>query len=144
MGSPFSLKDKNVKPLRWLGIIVAYTLLTLLFVYTIPADSVFSMVSIVFGFIFVLIVPGYCLVNLLFATKENKLDIVEEVVLSVALSFSIVGLSGLFLGISPIGISLDSIRLSLSPIVLVLAFAAFLRKRKLGETQSQSPEKVGS
>ena len=131
-----------MKPIRWFGIIVIYTLLTLLFVYTIPTDSVFAIFSIVFGFTFVLIAPGYCLVNLLFAAKENKLDIVEEAVLSVALSFSIVGLSGLFLGISPIGISLDSIRLSLSPIVLILAFAAFLRKRELGETQLQSPEKV--
>jgi uncharacterized membrane protein len=133
-----------VKPFRWFGIIVLYTVLTLLFVYIIPNDSAFSVFSYVFGFVFVAVVPGYCLVNLLFAAREKKLDLAEEAVLSVALSFSIVGLSGLFLGLSPIGINFNSIRLSLSPIVVVLAFAAFLRKRKLREPQSQSTEKVGS
>jgi len=131
-----------VKPTNWFGIIVLYTLLTLLLVYVIPADSPFSVFSYVFGFIFVAVVPGYCLVNLLFAAKENKIDLIEEAVLSVALSFSIAGLSGLFLGLSPIRISFDSIRLSLGPIVLVLAFAAFLRKRKLRELHVQSPEQV--
>ena len=74
--------------------------------------------------------PGYCLVNVLFATKENKLDLVEVAVLSVALSFSIIGLSGLFLGLSPIGMSLTSFRVSVSVIVLILASVAFLRKRR--------------
>jgi uncharacterized membrane protein len=133
-----------VKPFRWFGIIVLYTVLTLLFVYTIPNDSAFSVFSYVFGFVFVAFIPGYCLAHLLFAAKEKKLDLVEEAVLSVALSFSIAGLSGLFLGLSPIGISFDSIRLSLSPIVVILAFAAFLRKRKLRESQSQSTDKVSS
>jgi len=131
-----------VKPTSWFVINDINTLLTLLLVYIIPNDSPFSVFSYVFGFIFVAVVPGYCLVNLLFAAKENKLDFVEESVLSVALSFSIVGLSGLFLGLSPIRISFDSIRLSLGPIVLVLAFAAFLRKRKLRELHVQSPEQV--
>jgi uncharacterized membrane protein len=133
-----------VKPANWFGIIVLYTVLTILFVCVIPSDSPFLIFNYVFGFIFVAVVPGYCLVNLLFATKENKLDLVEEAVLSVALSFSIVGLSGLFLGLSPIGISFTSIRLSLSLTVLVFAFAAFLRKRKLREFQAQSTEKVSS
>lgn len=133
-----------MKPFRWFGIIVLYTVLTLLFVYAIPTDSAFSVFSYVFGFVFVAVLPGYCLVHLLFAAKEKKLDLVEEAVLSVALSFSIVGLSGLFLGLSPISLSFDSIRLSLSPIVVVLAFAAFLRKRKLRESQSQSTDKVSS
>ena len=131
-----------MKPFRWFGIIVLYTVLTLLFVYTIPTDSVFSVLSYVFGFVFVAVVPGYCLVHLLFATK--KLDLAEEAVLSVALSFSIVGLSGLFLGLSPIGINFNSIRLSLSPIVVILAFAAFLRKSKLREPQPQSTDEVSS
>ncbi len=131
-----------MKPTIWLGIIVIYTVLTLLLVYVIPNGSPFSVFSYVFGFMFVAVVPGYCLVSLLFAAKENKLDLVEEAVLSVALSFSIVGLSGLFLGLSPIGISFTSIRFSLIPIVLILAFAAFLRKRKLRELHVQSPEQV--
>lgn len=117
-----------MKPNRRLGIIVLFTVLTMSIVYVVPADSPFVILRYVFGFIFVAILPGYCLVSILFA-KENKLDLIEEIVLSVALSFGIVGLTGLFLGLSPIGINPTSITVSLSAIVLVLAVVAFIRKR---------------
>jgi len=100
----------------------------MLFAYVIPADSPVAIVTYIFGFVFVAFVPGYCLVNVLFATKENRLGFLEVIVLSVLLSFSLVGLVGLFLGLSPIGINFTSIRLSLSGIVLVLAALAFFRK----------------
>ena len=129
-----------VKSTNWLGIIVLYTIVTLLFVYFIPIDSPYSVFNYVFGFIFVTVVPGYCLVSLIF--QEGKLDLIEISVLSVALSFSISGLLGLFLGLSPIGITTTSITVSLSSIVLILAFLAFLRKRKLRQLHMQSPEQV--
>ena len=100
----------------------------MLFAYVIPADSPGAVVTYIFGFVFVAFVPGYCLVNVLFATKENRLGFLEVIVLSVLLSFSLVGLAGLFLGLSPIGINFTSIRLSLSGVVLVLASLAFFRK----------------
>ena len=131
-----------VKPHYWFGTVVLFTVLAVLFSVVIPGDSVFSVFSVVFGFVFVGVVPGYCLVSVLFAKKENRLDLIEEVVLSVALSFSIVGLSGLFLGLSPIGITFTSIRVSLSGIVLVLATVAFFRKRSLGKAHVQSSEQV--
>jgi uncharacterized membrane protein len=131
---------KKVKPTSWFGIIVLYTFLTVLFVYFIPSDSPFSVFTGVFGFIFVAVVPGYCLVSLLF--QEGKLDLVEKAVLSVALSFSIAGVSGLFLGLSPIRITTSSIVISLSSIVVVLAFLAFVRKRKLQPLQVPSTEQV--
>jgi uncharacterized membrane protein len=133
---------KKVKPTSWFGIIVLYTFLTVLFVYFIPSDSPFSVFTGVFGFIFVAVVPGYCLVSLLF--REGKLDLVEKAVLSVALSFSIAGVSGLFLGLSPIGITTPSIVISLSSIVVVLAFLAFIRKRKLRQLQVPGMEQVSS
>jgi len=111
----------------------------MLFAYVIPADSPVAVVTYVFGFVFVAFVPGYCLVSILFAKKENKLGLLEEAVLSVALSFSLVGLVGLFLGLSPIGLSFTSIRLSLSGIVLVLASVAFVRKWRLTRASSVKP-----
>lgn len=129
-----------MKSASWLGIIVLYTVLTILFVYFIPSDSPFSVFNYIFGFIFVSIVPGYCLVSLLF--REGKLDLVEKAVLSVALSFSIVGVSGLFLGLSPIKMTTTSLTISLSIIVVVLAFLAFIRKRKLRQFQMQNSEQV--
>jgi uncharacterized membrane protein len=125
-----------VKHTSWFGIIALYTVITLLFVYFIPNDSPFSVFTSIFGFVFVAVVPGYCLVNLLF--KEGKLDLVEKAVLSVALSFSIAGMSGLFLGLSPIGMTTASLTISLSIIVIVLAFLALIRKTKL--VQIQNPE----
>ena len=120
------------------GIIVLYTVITLLFVYFIPTDSPFSVLTNIFGFIFVAVVPGYCLVSLLF--KEGKLDIVEKAVLSVALSFSIAGMAGLFLGLSPIGMTTASLTISISVIAVVLAFLALIRKIKLQQIQIQNPE----
>ncbi|MCW4002871.1 MAG: DUF1616 domain-containing protein [Candidatus Bathyarchaeota archaeon] len=123
---------------------VAFTVLTLLVTYLIPNDSLLVFLRYVFGFIFVSFVPGYCLVNILFLNK-NKLDLVEEIVLSVALSFGLAGLVGLFLGLSPIGINFTSITVSLGSLVLVLAVVAFVRKRKdLPVLQVQSPQQVSA
>ncbi len=99
----------------------------------VPANQEFSAILIpryILSFIFIAFLPGYCLVNILFVGK-NQLDIVEELVLSVALSFGIDGLVGLFLGLSPIGINLTSIAVSLSVIVLALSAVAFVRKIRI-------------
>jgi uncharacterized membrane protein len=82
-----------------------------------------------FSFAFIVFLPGYCLVSILFLGK-NKLDFVEEIVLSVALSFGLTGLDGLFLGLSPIGINFTSITVSLSVLVLVLSVVGFVRKNR--------------
>lgn len=120
------LKEQNLKPTLWLGSIILYTALTMVAVYLIPSGSVFSWLTYFFGFTFVAVMPGYCLVNVLF--KDGKLELIERAVLSVALSFSLVGVSGLFLGLSPIGITTNSITFTLSSIVLILAILAFIRK----------------
>ena len=83
----------------------------------------------ILGFVFIAFLPGYCLVNILFLGK-NKMDFVEEIVLSVALSFGLTGLIGLFLGLSPIGINFTSITVSLTTLVLVLAVIALVRKNR--------------
>lgn len=118
-----------MKPLLWFGIIILFTVLTMLIVYFVPSDSLFFIIRYVFSFLFIAILPGYCLVTVLFS-KKNKLELVEEVVLSVALSFGIAGLVGLILGLSPIGINFTSITISLTVIVSVLSFVAFLMKNR--------------
>ena len=109
--------------------------------YLIPSDSWLVVFRYVFGFVFVAFLPGYCLVNILFMNR-NKLDFVEEIVLSVALSFGLDGLVGLFLGLSPIGINFTSITISLSVLVLVFAVVVFVRR--LRELNVQSPEQVSA
>ena len=79
--------------------------------------------------------------NALFIGK-NKIDSIETAVLSVVLSFGLVGLIGLFLGLSPIGINFTSITVSLSAATLIFSFAAFVRK--LREPDVHSPEQVST
>ncbi len=135
---------KRVKPARWLEIIVLFTLLTMVIVYFVPGDSPLFVVRYVLGFVFVLFLPGYCLVNILFIGAD-RLDPVEMAVLSVALSFGIAGLVGLFLGLSPIGMDFTSIIISLNAIVLGLAVVAFVRKNKEQKaTQAQTVEQGSS
>ena len=135
------MKRENLKPLEWFEIIVAFTVLTLAASYFIPSNSIFAVLRYVFGFVFVVFLPGYCLVNILFIGK-NSVDPIEQMVLSVALSFGLDGLAGLFLGLSPIGINFTSITVSLSGIVLV--FAALALARKLRQPNVQSPEQVSA
>jgi uncharacterized membrane protein len=109
--------------------------------YLIPSDSPLVFLRYAFGFVFVAFLPGYCLVNILFM-KRNRLDFVEGIVLSIALSFGLDGLVGLFLGLSPIGINFASITISLS--VLVLAFGVVAFVRRLRELNVHAPEQVSA
>ena len=128
-----------MKPALWLEIVVLYTVLTMVTVYFVSGDSSLFVIRYVLGFVFVAFLPGYCLVNILFI-GVNRIDPVENVVLSVALSFGITGLAGLFLGLSPIGINFTSIVVSLSAIVLGLAAVAFVRK--IREPKAIQPQTV--
>jgi len=119
---------ENLKNRRWFIAVLVFTALTLLTTYTIPSDSYLIVFRYFFGFIFISFIPGYCLVRLLFA-KNGNMDLVEELVLSVALSFSITSLVGLFLGLTPIGINFTSVTVSLTLVVLVLSFLAFTFSR---------------
>ena len=125
----------KLKTSTWFEIILGFTLLTLLAVLFIPGNSFYAYLRYVLGFVYVGFLPGYCLVNLLF-TKKDNIDFVEELVLSIALSFGLDGLAGLFLGLSPIGINFNSILISLSALVLVLGTAAFIRKTRISSMSS--------
>jgi uncharacterized membrane protein len=116
----------------------------MLVVYFVPVDSVLFVLRYVISFIFLAIVPGYCLVTLLFS-KKNQLELVEKTVLSVALSFGIAGLVGLILGLSSVGIDFTSITFSLTVIVLVLAVATFvIKSRELRELQVKNEPSMSS
>lgn len=134
-----------LKPLRWFEIIVGFTVLTLIFTYLVPPDSFLVFLRYGLSFLFIVFLPGYCLVNILFLAK-NKIDLIEKLVLSVALSFGLTGIVGLFLGLSPIGMNFLSITISMSILVLVLAMIAFVRKTRenLPVLQVESSEQVRS
>jgi uncharacterized membrane protein len=133
-----------LKPLRWLEIVVGFTIITLLATLLVQSEPLIY-VRYVLGFLFIVFMPGYCLVNILFLGKNN-IDLVETLVLSVALSFGLTGLIGLFLGLSPIGINFASIIVSLNLLVLALSAVAFIRKskEKLPILQVQSSQQVSA
>jgi uncharacterized membrane protein len=118
-----------MKPTNWFITIILYTVITLICAYFVPSGSALVVFSGFFGFTFVAFIPGYCFISLIF--PEGKLDLAEKAVLSVALSFSIAGVSGLFLGLSPIGINLRSITYALSTTVVILAALTLLKKMNL-------------
>ncbi len=65
--------------------------------------------------------------------------------LSVALSFGLTGLVGLFLGLSPIKFEFTPITVSLGVLVLVLAVIAYIRKsREFSRLNVQVPEQVSA
>jgi uncharacterized membrane protein len=134
-----------LKPTRWLAIVLLFTVLTLLATYLVQTEPLIY-IRYALSFVFIVFLPGYCLVNILFLGK-NRIDLIESLVLSIALSFGLAGLTGLFLGLSPVGINFQSITVSLSVIVVALSVIAFIRKgreKELPILQVQSPEQVST
>jgi uncharacterized membrane protein len=82
----------------------------------------------VLGSIFVLSLPGYTLIKMLFPTKE--IDNIERVALSIGMSLAIVPLVGLLLNYTPFGIRLAPITMSLLSITILLAIAGLLREHQ--------------
>jgi len=115
----------------WLTIIV--TGLTLATIYLAPQVAPWSMLRIAVGAAFVLFVPGYSLLQLLFPTKD--IDVIERIVLSIGLSLAVAPLIGLTLNYSPWGIRLAPIVASLSATSIALGlgstYRSFLLRRKL-------------
>lgn len=111
-----------LKVSKWFLHIIAFTVATLIAVYTIPEGAPTSLMILrfVLGFIFLSIIPGHCLFRAIFP-KERRKNIIEEIVLSVTLSFSITGLICLILGVTNIGLNINSIAISVTVIVLILA-----------------------
>jgi len=128
-----------LKSTRWLAIVLLFTVLTLLATYLIQSEPLIY-IRYALSFVFIVFLPGYCLVNILFLGK-NRVDIIESLVLSIALSFGLAGLTGLFLGLSPVGINFQSITVSLGVIVVTLSMIAFVRKSKEKGVTSTSSAK---
>jgi uncharacterized membrane protein len=134
-----------LKPIRWLAIVLSFTVLTLLATYFIQTEPLIY-IRYILSYVFVVFLPGYCLVNILF-NGQNRIDLIESLVLSIALSFGLAGLIGLFLGLSPVGMTFTSITVSLGVTAVALAVIAFIRKSKektLPVLQVQSPEQVSA
>jgi hypothetical protein len=120
----------------WFWATLALAFLTFVSVLLVPAEGTpLSYVRYLFGFIFVVFLPGYCLTETLFP-KKDALDIIERITLSVGLSFALTALVGLFLSFTPIGLTLPTALSALGLLVVVLTLIAFGRKYTSNKQQS--------
>ncbi len=81
----------------------------------------------VFGGLLILFLPGYSLVEFLYA-KKKELEGLTRLALSIGLSLAIVPLVGLALNYTPFGIRLVPVALSLTFVTLILLILALRKK----------------
>ncbi|MEM2613289.1 MAG: DUF1616 domain-containing protein [Nitrososphaerota archaeon] len=115
----------------WFWITVSLAAATVITVFTIP-ENAYPIVYMryVLGSIFVLWLPGYALIKMLFPSRKD-LDSIERIALSIGLSLALVPLVGLLLNYTPWGIRLTPITLSLLALTLIFAVTALIREYQL-------------
>jgi hypothetical protein len=115
---------------RWFWIVILTSILSFISILLLPETGTpLSYIRYIFAFILVALLPGYCLTETLFP-KEQALDVIERITFSIALSFAITALTGLFLSFTPFGLTLTTALPSLAILVVALAALALIRKYK--------------
>jgi len=126
----------------WFWVTIGLTLLALISILFFPEiETPLAYLRYAFGFVFVVFLPGYCLVQTLFPRK-NSMDVIERLTFSVGLSFAVTALVGLFLGFTPFGLTLTTALLALGSIVIVLALVALNRKFKAEDSPLPHPPQI--
>jgi hypothetical protein len=111
----------------WLWVSFLTITLSLLAVSFIPDVFPLDAIRWVLGSIFVLYLPGFSLIRLLFP-KGKEIDSLERFALSIGLSLALVPLIGLVLNFAPWGIRLAPIVGSLATFTTVALLAAAMRE----------------
>lgn len=133
----------------WYWITIALAIATAISVATIP-ENAYPIVYLrqVLGVIFVLYLPGYIFIKVLFPAKvpiktsSENLDTIERIALSFGMSLALVPIVGLILNYTPWGIRLAPITLSLLMLTTVFATAAVIREHQAKTLNQQSPTKA--
>jgi hypothetical protein len=111
----------------WFYASVAISLMSMLVVYTIPSQFPLVALRWILGSVFVLFIPGYVTVEVLFH-KSRELDEIERLALSVGLSLALVPLIGILLNYTSWGIRLTPIVISLGILTLGLSLVGLVRQ----------------
>ncbi len=118
----------------WYWGIFAFALIATLAATILPDNILpFLYVRSALGLVFVLFLPGYAFIRLLFpsnfsVSEETSLDMVERVVFSFCISLSLVPATAFALNYLPFGITLTSVTFSLLSLTLIFATVALLRE----------------
>jgi hypothetical protein len=111
----------------WFWLLVSVVALATLSIYVLPQEVPYIYLRYIVGALSVLYLPGAALIEALYP-KEEDLQPLERLALSIGLSLALVPLMGLVLNYTPWGIRLDPIFASLCLLTLGLAAAAVVRK----------------
>lgn len=119
----------------WFWITTALAAGAALTVFIVPETAYpLSYIRYALGAVFVLFLPGYAFMKMLFprklpiATSSENLENIERIALSLGMSLALTPLVGLVLNYTPWGIRLAPVTLSLLALTLVFAAAAVVRE----------------
>jgi hypothetical protein len=133
--SQTSIRQHIFQKVVWYYEIVGLSIATTISVFMIP-DAAYPLTYVRIGLstIFMLFLPGYSFIRVIFPTSFStktglkNLDLVEPIALSVGLSLALVPLVCFILNYTPWGIKLIPITFSLLSLTLVFATIALLRE----------------
>ncbi|HXQ91803.1 MAG TPA: DUF1616 domain-containing protein [Nitrososphaerales archaeon] len=109
----------------WFWVIAVSTLISFDLIFVSAGFVIY--LRYIFGGLLVLFLPGYTLVEALYA-KRKELDDLTRIALSIGLSLALVPLTGLVLNYTPFGIRLIPVAVSLALITIIFLFLGVWRK----------------
>jgi uncharacterized membrane protein len=112
----------------WLWTLLFLISATIAVVVTMKAGPLVPL-RYVLGTIFVIFLPGYALIEALYP-REEELEPLERLALSIGLSLALVPLVGLILNYTPFGIRLYPVLISLALLTACIAFIGAYRKHQ--------------
>jgi len=111
----------------WFFLVLLVNFMTLIAIYIMPQTFPLIYIRYVFASIFLLYLPGYTLVEVLFPKKDDMGGL-ERFALSVGMSVAIAPLIGYVFNFTPWGIRLEPILVSLIILTISLSSLALIRK----------------
>ena len=111
----------------WFWVIIVLIALTATAIYLLPQNPPYIYVRYALGSLFILYLPGHTLIETLYP-KEEDLEPLERLALSIGLSLALVPLVGLVLNYTPWGIRLTPIFTALATLTTLLTITAITRK----------------
>jgi hypothetical protein len=137
----------KTKKAYWYWLTVASAIVTVTLVFTV-SESLYPWVyaRYIFGATFVLWLPGYALIKLLFPetspsqTSKKDPDLIERTAFSIGMSLALVPIVGLLLNYTPWGIRPTPVTLSLLALTATSATIALARSYQATEKQAGTNE----
>jgi len=111
----------------WFWTIIILIASTATAIYLLPQNPPYIYIRYILGSLFILYLPGHTLIETLYP-KEEDLEPLERLALSIGLSLALVPLVGLILNYTPWGIRLTPIFTALAILTTILSTTAITRK----------------